>query len=594
MVASHPETVEIRRLPQSVADAIAAGEVVERPASVVKELCENAIDAGARAVDVVVDGAGTVRIRVVDDGVGIAAAELPLALARHATSKIRSVTDLEAVDTLGFRGEALASIAAVADVTIASRPRTAAAGARLRLRHGERVEEGAWGGPGGTSVEVLDLFAATPARLRFLRSERAESAAALAVVADMVLMHPEVRVTCTVDGRTRLRSPVGTLEDALRCVFGAEATELLPVAAEGDINVGGAISQPRRHRGTRAGLVLVVNGRRVHNRALLAAVSEAYRGVVPAGRHPFGVVSVTLDPLEVDVNVHPTKREVRFRDERAVFAAVQAACWRALGGASVYTASAPDGSTLRLADGIVAWPSPGRAIPAARVDDDNGAESATGEHVKETSSTIPGSQSPDAEHVTLGAMGPLRALGQQRGRWLLATSPFGVVVVDPHAAHEKVLYTDLLSEWASGTAYGQMLLIPALVECDARRMDLFAVHGELIESYGFTVDAFGPTTLRCTAVPAGASAADPSRLLGELLDSMGAGGPVTEQRHRAAALIACHAAVRFGDELASDAQQRLLDRLVDTPGGYTCPHGRPALALFDDASLRRIFHRPAE
>jgi DNA mismatch repair protein MutL len=191
-------------------------------------------------------------------------------------------------------------------------------------------------------------------------------------------------------------------------------------------------------------------------------------------------------------------------------------------------------------------------------------------------------------------MGPLRALGQQGGRWLLATSPFGVVVVDPHAAHEKVLYTELLGEWASGTAYGQMLLIPALVECDARRMDLFAVHGELIESYGFTVDAFGPTTLRCTAVPAGASAADPSRLLGELLDSMGAGGPVTEQRHRAAALIACHAAVRFGDELARDAQQRLLDRLVDTPGGYTCPHGRPALALFDDASLRRIFHRPAE
>jgi DNA mismatch repair protein MutL len=312
--------------------------------------------------------------------------------------------------------------------------------------------------------------------------------------------------------------------------------------------------------------------------------------VVPTGRHPFGVVSVTLDPLEVDVNVHPTKREVRFRDERAVFAAVQAACWRALEGASVYNAAAPDASALRLADGIVAWPSPGTSIPATRVDDANGAAGSTGEHVRETA----GAPSPDAEHVTLGAMGPLRALGQQGGRWLLATSPFGVVIVDPHAAHEKVLYTKLLSEWASGAAYGQMLLIPALVECDARRMDLFAVHGELIESYGFTVDAFGPTTLRCTAVPAGASAADPSRLLGELLDSMGAGGPVTEQRHRAAALIACHAAVRFGDELAGDAQQRLLDRLVDTPGGYTCPHGRPALALFDDASLRRIFHRPAE
>ena len=252
----------------------------------------------------------------------------------------------------------------------------------MRLRHGERVEEGAWGGPVGTLVEVLDLFAATPARLRFLRSERAESAAALAVVADMVLMHPELRVTCTVDGRTRLRSPGGTLDDALRCVFGAEAAELLLVAAEDDINVGGAISQPRRHRGTRAGLVLVVNGRRVHNRALLAAVSEAYRGVVPTGRHPFGVVSVALDPLEVDVNVHPTKREVRFRDERAVFAAVQGACWRALEGASVYKASTPDGSALRLADGIVAWPSPGKSMPAARVDDGNRAGGGTREHLR--------------------------------------------------------------------------------------------------------------------------------------------------------------------------------------------------------------------
>jgi DNA mismatch repair protein MutL len=584
-VASNAPSAEIRRLPQSVADAIAAGEVVERPASVVKELCENAIDAGARAVDIAVDGSGTVRIRVGDDGIGISRAQLSLALARHATSKIRSVTDLEAVTTLGFRGEALASIAAVADVNIASRPRSAAVGARLRVRHGETVEEGSWGGPAGTSVEVLDLFAATPARLRFLRSERAESAATLAVVADLVLMHPEVRVSCIVDGRVRLRSPGGTLDDALTCIYGAEAAELLRVAAEGDINVGGAISEPRRHRGTRAGLVLLVNGRRVHNRALLAAVSEAYRGVVPAGRHPFGVVSVELDPLEVDVNVHPTKREVRFRDERTVFAAVQGACWRALEGASVYQASAPQVSALRLGEGIVAWPSPGTSMPAARLDSVGGVADATGNSV---------TASAQAEHVTLGAMGPLRALGQQGGRWLLATSPVGVVVVDPHAAHEKVLYAELLGEWASGSVYGQMLLIPALVECDARRMDLFAVHGALIGSCGFAVDAFGPTTLRCTAVPAGASAADPARLLGELLDSMGAGGAVTEQRHRAAALIACHAAVRFGDELAPQAQQRLLDRLVDTPGGYTCPHGRPALALFDDASLRRIFRRPAE
>jgi DNA mismatch repair protein MutL len=578
MQAAPVHRAVIHRLPQAVADAIAAGEVVERPASVVKELCENAVDAGATGIDVVVEGAGTARIRVADDGSGIEAAQLPLAMARHATSKIHAAADLDAVSTLGFRGEALASIAAVSDVTITSRIPAAPAGARLRVRHGETVEEGPWGGPVGTAVEVVDLFAATPARLRFLRGDRAESAALLAVVSDLVLIHPETRVTCTMDGRVRIRSAGGGLDDALRCVFGADAAELLPVAAEGDINVGGAISEPRRHRGSRAGLVVVVNGRRVHNRALVAAVAEAYRGLIPAGRHPFGVVSVALDPLDVDVNVHPTKREVRFRDERAVFGAVQRACWSALQGASVYHAGwQPD--ALRVDDGEASWGDRlAPAGPAAKL------------------ATAPGpelTEGAGSERSTLAGLGRLHALGQQEGRWLLATCAAGVVVVDPHAAHEKILYAELLERWTAGSPVGQLLLIPALVECDAPRMAHFAAHAALVESCGFGVEPFGPTTLRCTAVPAGATAADPARLLGDLLDSLGAGGPVTEQRHRAAAVIACHGAVRFGDELTPAAQQQLLDQLVTTTGGLTCPHGRPALAVFDEAMLRRIFHRPA-
>jgi DNA mismatch repair protein MutL len=571
----------ILRLPQSVADAIAAGEVVERPASVVKELCENAVDAGCTNIDVVIDGAGTVRIRVVDDGGGIPADQLPLALARHATSKIRAASDLEAVETLGFRGEALASIAAVADVTISSRA-ASGPGARLHVRHGEKVEEGSWGGPVGTAVEVLDLFAATPARLRFLRGERAETAAAITMVSDLALIRPELRLTCVVDGRTRLRSPGGGLTDALRAVFGSEGAELLPVLAQGDINVGGAISEPRHHRSTRTGLVLVVNGRRVHNRALLAATAEAYRGLVPAGRYPFGVVSVELDPLEVDVNVHPTKREVRFRDERSVFAAVQRACWQSLQGASVYRVTGLDDGGLQVGEISRGWGSGMSASPTPPRDATSSAEPAM---------ELGGAPAP-LERSSLQSLRPLRALGQHGGRWLLASSSAGVVVVDPHAAHEKVIYTDLLSEWASGSSVGQLLLLPALVECDARRMELFAAHGALVASCGFGVEPFGPSTLRCTAVPAGAAAADPSRLLGELLDSLAAGGPVTEQRHRAAALIACHAAVRFGDELDPAQQQRLLDRLVETTGGVTCPHGRPAVAVFDDAMLRRIFRRP--
>lgn len=586
-----PATIE--RLPQSVADAIAAGEVVERPASVVKELCENSLDAGARSIDVAIEGAGTVRIRVVDDGAGIAATQLPLALARHATSKIREAADLEAVRTLGFRGEALASIAAVADVTITSRLVAAERGTRLRVRHGETVEEGSWGGPAGTAIEVLDLFAATPARLRFLRGDRAESAALLSVVHDLVLINPDVRFSCALDGRMRLRSAGGGLDEALRCVFGSDAAELLAVAATGDINVGGAISEPRRHRATRSGLVVVVNGRRVHNRALVAAVGEAYRGLIPGGRHPFGVVSVELDPVDVDVNVHPTKREVRFRQERAVFAAVQKACWAALQGASVYRAAwdGPGGG-LGLGELPVAGARLGEEVPQWR--GDVGTRAAAVKQTAPPTSTAMGNGGSEtaASHDTLAGLGALRALGQQGGRWLLAASAAGVVVVDPHAAHEKILYAELLARWSQGTASGQLLLIPALVECDAARIEAFAAHGELVEGFGFSVDVFGPTTLRCTAVPAGATVAEPARLLGDLLDSLGGGGPVTEQRHRAAALVACHAAVRFGDELSARAQQTLLDQLVRTPGGMTCPHGRPTLTVFDDAMLRRLFRRP--
>jgi DNA mismatch repair protein MutL len=581
-VAGAARTAPIRRLPQSVADAIAAGEVVERPASVVKELCENAVDAGATSIAVAFDGGGTVRIRVVDDGAGIAADELPLAVARHATSKIGAAADLEAVATLGFRGEALASMAAVADVTLCSRTAAATSGARLRVRHGDTVEEGGWGGPAGTSVEVLDLFAATPARLRFLRAERVETAAALAVVSDLALIRPDLRIACVVDGRTRLLSPGGTLDDALRSVFGPDAGELLPVAAEGDINVGGAISEPRRHRPTRSGLVVVVNGRRVHNRALLAAAAEAYRGLIPARRYPFGVVSIELDPLEVDVNVHPTKREVRFRDERRVFAAVQRACWLGLQGAAVYRAGGHDGG-LRLGEDGSAW------VPTGPVTAATGSVAAV---TAVPAAELGGAAVPTVRE-SLESLRPLRALGQQAGRWLMATSSAGVVIVDPHAAHEKVIYAGLLDEWSSGSPAGQLLLLPALVECDARRMDVFVTQSALVATCGFSVEPFGPTTLRCTAVPAGASGADPARLLGELLDSLGGGGPVTEQRHRAAALIACHAAVRFGDELTAEAQQRLLDRLVETPGGLTCPHGRPALAVLDDAMLRRVFRRPS-
>ena len=366
-------TGAIALLPQQVADAISAGEVVERPASVVKELCENSVDAGARHIAVSIDGGGTVRIRVADDGRGIAVSDLPLAVARHATSKIHGIADLDAITTLGFRGEALASIAAVSDFRITSSVIGGAAGRELHVRNGVQIGSSPAAPLPGTTVEVADLFAATPARLRFLRQAKAEAAAAVRLVGDLALCHPNVAFRCEIDGKQAMATPgSGSLRDAATAVFGRDAAhELLDVSGGGAITVSGLISEPRVHRGTRGGLVLVVNSRRVHNRALGFAAEEAYRGLLPQGRHPYGVVIVDIDAAEIDVNVHPTKREVRFREESRAFGAVQRACWEALQTAHVATLANPWGGAeplhgdATLSQGELRVESPATAVGGA-------------------------------------------------------------------------------------------------------------------------------------------------------------------------------------------------------------------------------------
>jgi DNA mismatch repair protein MutL len=572
----------IRRLAPAVADAIAAGEVVERPASVVKELCENALDAGARHIEVDVDGGGLTRVAVADDGSGIDADELTLAVSRHATSKIESRRDLERIGTLGFRGEALASIAAVSELRIVSRPAGRDAAATIRVRSGEPLGSGAAARAPGTTVEVCDLFTATPARLRFMREPRSEAALATRMVADLALTRPAVAFACTVDSRTSVRTDGRDLAGAVRAVFGAEsAGRMVAVDATGDVAVSGLVSDPLVHRGNRAGLVLVVNGRRIHNRSLLVAVEEAYSGLLPAQRHPFGVVEVCLDPERVDVNVHPTKREVRFRDERAVFAAVQRACWSALraqplratpawapgsGGAAYAPLRSPARGAGAFALGLAEAPP----------DSDASGPERTG------SASKPG-------------LGSLRALGQVRGEWILAEREQGFAVVDPHAAHERVLYARLLEQWTASRGAGggsQLLLLPVLVACDPERLARFERSADLLARCGFEVALFGPGELRCTAVPTSATGADVAALVVGILDGMEPGTAEEARLHRVAALVACHAAVRFGDRIAPEQQQRLLEDLAATPGSSTCPHGRPTVLAIDEEHLRRAFRRP--
>jgi DNA mismatch repair protein MutL len=573
----------ILRLPHVVADAIAAGEVIERPASVVKELVENALDAGATRIDIVIEGGGLVRIAVVDDGAGIDPDQLELAVERHATSKIAAASDLARVRTLGFRGEALASIAAVSDLRMTSRPATAERAATLHVRHSEVLERGVAAGPPGTQVEVGELFAGAPARLRFLRSVATEASAAVRAAADLALTHPEVSFICTNDGRVVLRTTGGTLRDAIRAVIGARAErDLLDVEAPGAIGVSGAISAPHAHRATRNGLVLIVNRRRVHNRALMAAIDDSYRGLIPGGRHGFGVVSIEVVAETLDVNVHPAKREVRFSDERAVFSAVQRACWATLRSAPALRAGGEvplvfgshphfGSRSLELSDGEQGMELMGR--PAAPTPD-QGLD--------------------DARMPT--ALPAMAALGQAASGFVVATAGEAVVLVDPHAAHEKILYTELQARWSdhsSERSDAQLLLMPVVIECSPDKAARVADEHDFFLRAGFSIDQFGPGAVRCTAVPIAAAGADPERLVGELIDRLDepdAGSD--ERRHRLAALVACHAAVRFGDRLDVAAQQRLLDQLAATPGGTTCPHGRPSVLILDDPALRRAFRRP--
>jgi DNA mismatch repair protein MutL len=600
----------IRLLLPQVADAIAAGEVVERPAAAVKELCENALDAGATRIDVDLEGGGLVRIVVADDGAGIPGDQLQLAVARHATSKLRSVDDLARVRSLGFRGEALASIAAVSDLRLTSRTAGEESAWLLHCRAGEVLERRAAPRAPGTTVEVCDLFHNTPARLAFLRTERSESAAAVRAVSDLALTHPEVGFSCRSDDRLVLRSPGGSLIDTAAAVFGRNAGELIAVEGPGEIAVSGLISEPRSHRGTRTGLVIVINRRRVHNRALVVAVEEAYAGLLPVGRHPFGVVEVTLDPAMVDVNVHPTKREVRLREEGRVFTAVQRACWAALQEArlsvagirlpqllgDVPSASRPVEPVLELrespGDRIVdLWPRALREAPAGDTDgDDQSQAGGSGGASPRTA----GHHSPDHR---LADLAPLRPLAQTSEGWLVAESPRGLVLVDPHAAHEKILYTELLAEGDAAVREGrpatsQLLLVDSVVSVEPAALERLSESLDTLTGLGFQLEPFGPGLIRCSAVPAVAASLDPERLVRDLLDRPPGNAEAPARRRGLAALTACHAAVRLGDRLDPREQVRLLERLVVTPGGLTCPHGRPTVIVLDDVSLRRAFGRP--
>ena len=544
-------------LSPEVADAIAAGEVIERPASVVKELVENALDAGARRVSIDVRGAGRTLIRISDDGSGITPADLALAFVRHATSKVASLSDLDAIASLGFRGEALASIAAVADVECSS------AGARIRVRAGNVIEHGAGPLLPGVTLEVKDLFGNVPARLKFLKSDATELAAIKDVVIAYALLHPHVRFQLNVEGRSAVNTTGdGDRRRAVASVYGAAvAAELLEIV--GMPPATGVVTQPRLSRGSREGITLAVNGRPISSRSLVYALEECYQGRLERGRHPVAVVDIEIDPGLVDVNVHPAKREVRFREEGAVFAALQRAVRSALGGSEQFRYSAAEPSSFASASG-----------PRAQLALHEVVALATAET--------------DTDRSEVGVM--LRPIGQVRAGYLVAEGPEGLVLVDQHAAHERVLYNRLLERLRAGAGLSQPLLMPQAVDVEPAMMAAAADHRVALAGLGLELEEFGPRSLRITAVPvempAGRATAAVQETLTALSEHRGDGA-----LEKAAAALACHSAVRFGDVLDPAEQRRLLADLETTQESITCPHGRPTRLLVEWKDLTRHFRR---
>lgn len=580
----------IHVLPPEVAAKIAAGEVVERPASVVKELVENAVDASAHSIRVEARDGGRRLIRVSDDGGGIPPDELPIAFARHATSKLTSIEDLERITTLGFRGEALASIAAVSRLTLLSRPPSQSAGAEIRFDGSRQVSLGPKGAPPGTTVTVENLFYNVPARLKFLKAPATEAGHIHRVVVSYALAYPELRFHLVLDGRVAFQtSGNGNLQDVLVEVMGLETTrQMVEIDRPSSpiIGVSGYVALPSLHRSRGDQLMFFVNRRWVQDRSLAAAVTQAYHTYLPTGRYPVAVVSVTLAPADVDVNVHPTKSEVKFRDQHRVFSAVQRAV------RSTVTNAAPVPQI-----GVGFRPSPAHDTGPAQDEAERWRRLAAGGRSAaqlgfEAQRTLPDdgttSFQPVADRLPL-----LRVVGQVAQTYIVAEGPDGLYLVDQHAAHERVLYEHMQADRASAQVAVQQLLEPLAVELTPAQVAVLEAEAEILAEIGFDVEPFGGPTYRLRAIPELLLKSDPATALVDILSELAEGAvPLSRQSDERLMVTVCkRAAVKAGQTLSMQEMQDLIQSLEQCSAPRTCPHGRPTMVHLSAAQLAREFGR---
>jgi len=569
----------IKILDSKVVSLIAAGEVVERPASVVKELVENSLDAGSSQISVEVKGGGVSLIRVMDNGAGIPPEEVELAFDRYATSKIGNLEDLEGIDSLGFRGEALPSIAAVAQVDIISCAVGGSVGTYLSLRDGTIANRGSQGRSQGTTVAVYNLFRKVPVRLKFLKSRATENSHIANVVSQYALAFPEVRFILFIDGRETLHTAGnGRLIDSVIEIYGIEvAQNMLGIDSEdrgwdsepatSAPEVTGMIGSPAVSRSSRGYLSFFVNRRWVNSRLLAWAVEEAYHGLLMQRKHPLAIINISLSPQEVDVNIHPTKTEVKFCYEHIVFRAVQKAVRQALlkqmpvpkieEVATTYTSPSPPRQAL--------WTSAG------------GSDSLL---------TLP-SVLPQTMAVSLPI---LRVLGQLDKSYIVAEGQDGLYLIDQHAAHERVLFEKIRQQRLQQGIDVQGLLEPVTFEVSPTQEAALKSHYEDLAEFGFSIEPFGDRTYLVRMVPALLYERDWVALVKELLGSL-SGGDKGDWAESIAISMACHSAVRAGQVLTDDEMRELVRQLEQVALPHTCPHGRPTMIHLSSGRLRREFGR---
>ena len=552
----------IEVLAPEVISKIAAGEVIERPASVVKELVENSLDAGASQINVEAQGGGIELIKVTDNGAGIPASEVELAFCRYATSKINNLADLESISSLGFRGEALPSIAAVAEVEVFTKAPSDVVGTYMYLRKGAIVRQESRGRAQGTTVTMRRLFHYFPVRLKFLKSVNRENSHIANILSQYALAFPEVRFSLLLDKHLSLQTTGnGDLRDVVNQIYGLEVAQGMLEVKAGDTfgKVSGLVSPPSLTRSNRNYISFFVNRRWVRSALLMRATEEAYHGLLMDSKHPIAIINLSLPAEEIDVNVHPTKAQVKFRHEQAVFAIVEGAVKRAL-------ARAPIAKSRAIPFPATPWSQQGSWMIKE----------------KEPVSIAP---------LPAPGLPVLRVMGQIANTYIVAEGPDGLYLIDQHAAHERILYERILAQWLKKEVEVQGLLQPMTMELSPGEEQTLEANEETLTQFGFTIEPFGDRNYLIRTVPVVVATTNIIEVVNILLDNLASKDNPTPWEEKIAQSLACHSAIRGGQQLRNEEMRELIKQLEQAKQPRTCPHGRPTMIHLSSHQLEKEFGR---